>query len=210
MIDKLAGPLSSSAASDAWAVARRASCSAPAFRFWSWTRTRTAWSGPSATACWPCWPMPPTTRRLKHAGILRAKGLIATLQSDADNLFVILSAKALEAVAAGFRARRFRAKRKENAAGRRRLRVRALRHDRQSHGASDAEAARVSSSSISPPRAWGWTSASNSSACRPSSEFASKIAARNATSARELGVIVLAIRKAGRAHAVQSSGRGGD
>ncbi len=33
---------------------------------------------------------------LKHAGIMRAKGLIATLQSDADNLFVILSAKALK------------------------------------------------------------------------------------------------------------------
>src|SRR5581483_8987457 len=32
---------------------------------------------------------------LKHAGILRARGLIATLQSDADNLFVILSAKSL-------------------------------------------------------------------------------------------------------------------
>src|SRR5271170_2076652 len=33
---------------------------------------------------------------LKHAGVLRAKGLIATLQSDADNLFVILSAKSLK------------------------------------------------------------------------------------------------------------------
>jgi len=33
---------------------------------------------------------------LIHAGIMRAKGLIATLQSDADNLFVILSAKALK------------------------------------------------------------------------------------------------------------------
>jgi voltage-gated potassium channel len=33
---------------------------------------------------------------LLHAGIMRAKGLIATLQSDADNLFVILSAKALK------------------------------------------------------------------------------------------------------------------
>src|SRR5271165_3855310 len=33
---------------------------------------------------------------LKDAGVLRAKGLIATLQSDADNLFVILSAKALK------------------------------------------------------------------------------------------------------------------
>src|SRR5579862_4683671 len=33
---------------------------------------------------------------LKHAGIARARGLIATLQSDADNLFVILSAKALK------------------------------------------------------------------------------------------------------------------
>jgi len=32
---------------------------------------------------------------LKDAGVVRAKGLIATLQSDADNLFVILSAKAL-------------------------------------------------------------------------------------------------------------------
>jgi voltage-gated potassium channel len=32
---------------------------------------------------------------LKAAGLLRARGLIATLQSDADNLFVILSAKAL-------------------------------------------------------------------------------------------------------------------
>jgi voltage-gated potassium channel len=33
---------------------------------------------------------------LCDAGVLRAKGLIATLQSDADNLFVILSAKALK------------------------------------------------------------------------------------------------------------------
>jgi voltage-gated potassium channel len=33
---------------------------------------------------------------LRDAGVLRAKGLIATLQSDADNLFVILSAKALK------------------------------------------------------------------------------------------------------------------
>ena len=33
---------------------------------------------------------------LQHAGILRAQGLIATLASDADNLFVILSAKALK------------------------------------------------------------------------------------------------------------------
>ena len=32
---------------------------------------------------------------LREAGILRAKGLIATLQTDADNLFLILSAKAL-------------------------------------------------------------------------------------------------------------------
>jgi len=33
---------------------------------------------------------------LKESGILRARGLIATLQSDADNLFLILSAKALK------------------------------------------------------------------------------------------------------------------
>src|SRR5580658_11268 len=33
---------------------------------------------------------------LRQAGILQAKGLIATLQSDADNLFVILSAKSLK------------------------------------------------------------------------------------------------------------------
>jgi voltage-gated potassium channel len=33
---------------------------------------------------------------LQQAGVLRARGLIATLQSDADNLFVILSAKALK------------------------------------------------------------------------------------------------------------------
>jgi len=33
---------------------------------------------------------------LANAGVLRAKGLIATLQSDADNLFVILSAKAMK------------------------------------------------------------------------------------------------------------------
>src|ERR1700683_5322680 len=33
---------------------------------------------------------------LSDAGVLRAKGLIATLQSDADNLFVILSAQALK------------------------------------------------------------------------------------------------------------------
>lgn len=32
---------------------------------------------------------------LRESGVMRAKGLIATLQSDADNLFVILSAKAL-------------------------------------------------------------------------------------------------------------------
>src|SRR5579864_2639522 len=35
-------------------------------------------------------------QNLRDAGIMRAKGLIATLQSDADNLFVILSAKALK------------------------------------------------------------------------------------------------------------------
>ena len=35
-------------------------------------------------------------QNLNDAGILRAKGLIAALQSDADNLFVILSAKALK------------------------------------------------------------------------------------------------------------------
>src|ERR1700686_4758608 len=33
---------------------------------------------------------------LRDAGVLHAKGLIATLQSDADNLFVILSAKAMK------------------------------------------------------------------------------------------------------------------
>jgi voltage-gated potassium channel len=33
---------------------------------------------------------------LRNAGVMRAKGLIATLASDADNLFVILSAKALK------------------------------------------------------------------------------------------------------------------
>lgn len=33
---------------------------------------------------------------LVNSGVLRAKGLIASLQSDADNLFVILSAKALK------------------------------------------------------------------------------------------------------------------
>jgi voltage-gated potassium channel len=33
---------------------------------------------------------------LRDAGVMRAKGLVATLSSDADNLFVILSAKALK------------------------------------------------------------------------------------------------------------------
>ena len=37
-----------------------------------------------------------TDETLRDSGILRAKGLIATLSSDADNLFVILSAKALK------------------------------------------------------------------------------------------------------------------
>ena len=32
---------------------------------------------------------------LREAGVLRAKGLIAALPSDAENLFIILSAKAL-------------------------------------------------------------------------------------------------------------------
>jgi len=35
-------------------------------------------------------------QNLRDAGIMRAKGLIATLQSDAENLFVILSAKAMK------------------------------------------------------------------------------------------------------------------
>jgi len=34
---------------------------------------------------------------LREAGIAKAKGLIATLASDADNLFLILSAKSLNA-----------------------------------------------------------------------------------------------------------------
>ena len=80
---------------------------------------------------------------LRDAGVLRAKGLIATLQSDADNLFVILSAKALKpSLLVSARIASEQSEKKMRLAGRR-LCVRALRHDRQSHGAGDAEAARL-------------------------------------------------------------------
>ena len=131
---------------------------------------------------------------LQQAGVLRAKGLIATLQSDADNLFVILSAKALKPGAAGFGARGFRAKRKEDAAGGRRLRVRALRYDRQSHGASDAEAARIP--------VHRFHHQEHGAGCRNRAvqragveRVCIQVAGRRRKIRRELGVIVLAIRK---------------
>ncbi len=63
---------------------------------------------------------------LSDAGVVKAKGLIAALQTDADNLFVILSAKALNPALLGFGANRFRAEREKDAAGWSRPCIRAL------------------------------------------------------------------------------------
>ncbi len=132
---------------------------------------------------------------LRDAGMMRAKGLIATLQSDADNLFVILSAKALNPSLTDFGAHRERTERKENAAGRRRLRIRALRHDRQSHGASNDPKPHVYQFIDFTTKGIG-LDVGHRAGARPG---ASRISHRKPSSRlqirRDLGVIILAIRK---------------
>ena len=79
---------------------------------------------------------------LIDAGIMRARGLIATLSTDADNLFLMLSAKGLKPDLQVSRAHRGRDLRAEISPRGRRFRVCALRHHRQSHGAGAAASAR--------------------------------------------------------------------
>ena len=142
---------------------------------------------------------------LKHAGIMRAKGLIATLQSDADNLFVILSAKALKpTLQVSARVASEQSEKKMRLAGADYV-YRALRHDRQSHGAGDAEAARVP---VHRFHHQGHGAGRRDRAVQRAGveRVCIQIADRKQIRS-ELGVIVLAIRKSDGQHAVQSAGR---
>ena len=90
---------------------------------------------------------------LRDVGIDRAKGLIATLGTDADNLFLILSAKTLNSnlqLSARVAEEELGT---EDAPRRRRFRFRPVQQHRPSHGAGHCSGRTCSSSSISPRRA---------------------------------------------------------
>ena len=101
---------------------------------------KSASSAPSRPACSPCSPMRRATKRCARPASSAPRGLIAALATDADNLFVILSAKTLNPslkLCARVARRRDRT---EDAARRRRRRLRALQHHRSPHGAGHAAA----------------------------------------------------------------------
>ncbi len=131
---------------------------------------------------------------LKDAGVLRAKGLIATLAERRRQPVRNPLGQGLEAFPAGFGACQFRTERKENAPGRRRLCLRSLRHDRQSHGAGDAQAARFS---VHRFHHQGHGPGRGHRAGPRSQHRAtwSPRACRDSPLRKELGIIVLAIRK---------------
>ena len=130
---------------------------------------------------------------LRLVGIDRARGLVAALATDADNLFVLLSAKGLNSrIYVATRAAEEGAE-AEDAAGRRRRRVRALRHHRAPPGAVAAPAARGAVSRLHDQGHRAWTFRSSRCASRQSSEMVSK-SIKEMQLGRDFGVIVMAIR----------------
>jgi voltage-gated potassium channel len=130
---------------------------------------------------------------LQHAGVLRAKGLIATLQSDADNLFVILSAKALKpALQVSARVNSEQSEKKMRLAGADHV-----------FAPYDMTGNRMAQVMLKPhvfqfidftTKGMGLDVGIEQFSVSPSSEFASKSLADSKIRS-ELGVIVLAIRK---------------
>ena len=85
----------SSAASGAWAARSRATCARRARATSSSTTTPRTASSPPASACASSRAPPPTTSVLRAAGIMRARAVIACVDSDAENIFITLSAREL-------------------------------------------------------------------------------------------------------------------
>ncbi len=145
---------------------------------------------------------------LKHAGIMRAKGLIATLQSDADNLFVILSAKALKpSLQVSARVASEQSEKKMRLAGADHV-----------FAPYDMTGNRMAQVMLKPhvfqfidftTKSMGLDVGIEQFSVPASSEFASKSLLETQIR-KELGVIVLAIRKIRWTHALQSAGRGRD
>ena len=117
-------------------------CCTPECPSWWWTRTRSAPSAPCSEGMLAVAADATRDETLRQVGIEHARGLVAALATDADNLFVLLSAKGLNPGSVRGRARGRGRRRGENAAGRRQLGVRALRAHRASPGAGAAAAPR--------------------------------------------------------------------
>jgi voltage-gated potassium channel Kch len=79
---------------------------------------------------------------LREVGIERAKGLIATLSSDADNLFVILTARTPQSEKWNWPRASWTRPANRSAPRRREFRFCAVRQHRPSHGAGAVAAAR--------------------------------------------------------------------
>ena len=133
---------------------------------------------------------------LKEVHIERARGVVAALATDADNLFAVISAKTLEPEGAHRGARGRGRGRGQAAAGRRRRRLCALHHDGHPAGAGAAEAARASVSGF---RHDEHTLGLNVRIEQLEVAPASDLVGRSLAEARlrsDLKVIVLAIRRA--------------
>ena len=91
-------------------------CSRRASPSWSWTAIRRRWSAAMRAGLLGLAADSTRDQTLQEAGIGRARGLVAALGTDADNLFVILSAKTLNPML-NVAARAARKRRRRNCAG---------------------------------------------------------------------------------------------
>ena len=133
---------------------------------------------------------------LLDAGVVRARGLIAALATDADNLFVILSAKTLNPKLNDRRARRRGRGRAETAPGGRGYGLRSLHAGRAPPGAGPHPAARPPVPGLHDARPPGPTSSSSRCAW-PRGASSTSMSLKQMQIRRDIGVIVLAIRRAG-------------
>ena len=85
----------SSAASAAWAARSRATCAPPGPATWSSTRCPTTASWPRGSACASSRARPPTTRSCAPPGSCAPAAVIACVDSDAENIFITLTAREL-------------------------------------------------------------------------------------------------------------------
>ena len=132
---------------------------------------------------------------LRQVGIERARGLVAALATDADNLFVLLSAKGLNPrIYVAARAAE-EGRRREDAARRRGRRIRSLRHHRAPPGAVAAASARGAVPRFHHQGYRAWILRIEQVRVAETSEMVSK-SIREMQIGRDVGVIVMAIRRA--------------